>query len=390
MTTERLRDLLDDLVADVTPIDRVDEAWQHARQRRRRRTAGVMGGAALALAAVVGLTQLVGGDSSMPDPGRTGSPSPSVSPGPSISDTAVSGPRYRGAATWWLPGADAEPGLPWLDGTGLPRSIDLSAGAPSAAGIGRAVAVLGVWPDSPLSRVVAVALDGSSHAVDISELLPVADEQGNATSSLTSESLSPDGRHAFFVQQRSLEVYDFGSGDWTTISTPAYLAEGARWLTPTEIWVPERLGETSSGTSYGLAGGAPGHPLVDWKLSGWAGDEEFGPVAASGGDTAQAVFLSEYATSPGGGSYGGLNGVAATRDGVPSLLVMTPHDDRWKGCCPVMGFADARTVLFESRHADARVLAWEVGTGRVQQVARIRGWQPGQESYVASWRLPEE
>jgi len=54
----------------------------------------------------------------------------------------------------------------------------------------------------------------------------------------------------------------------------------------------------------------------------------------------------------------------------------------------VVGFADESTVLFESRHAEARVLAWEVGTGRLEQVARIVGWQPGQESYVASWRLP--
>jgi len=388
MTHEHLRDLLDDLVADVTPIDRLDQAWEAARTRRRRRTAGVVGGAALAVVTVIGLTQLGDGDPSTPSPAPTGPSSPSVSPSPSAAPIGVAGPRYRGAETWWIPGSAAEAGLPWLDGTGLPRSIDVSAGAPSAAGIGRAVAVLATWPDSPTSRVVAVALDGSSHAVDISRLEPVADEPGNTISALVSESLSPDGRHAFFVQERSLEVYDFGTGDWIGIATPDYLAEGARWLTSTEIWVPERLGDTGTGTSYDLDGGTPRVSLVRWVGGDWIGDEEYGPVVATSSDTAQAIFLADYATGPDGVGFGGLNGVAATRDGVPSLLVMGPHDERWKGCCPVVGFADESTVLFESRHAEARVLAWEVGTGRLEQVARIVGWQPGQESYVASWRLP--
>ena len=35
---------------------------------------------------------------------------------------------------------------------------------------------------------------------------------------------------------------------------------------------------------------------------------------------------------------------------------------RWNQCCPVVGWLDPETVLFESRHEEARILAWRVGT----------------------------
>ena len=42
MTTQRLHDLLEELVTDATPVDGVDAAWERAaRTRRRRRLAAV-------------------------------------------------------------------------------------------------------------------------------------------------------------------------------------------------------------------------------------------------------------------------------------------------------------------------------------------------------------
>lgn len=62
-----------------------------------------------------------------------------------------------------------------------------------------------------------------------------------------------------------------------------------------------------------------------------------------------------------------------------------PGCGRWKQCCSVGGWLDIDTVLFESRHEDARVLAWRVGTPDVYRVSDVRGWTPGEESYVASF-----
>ena len=71
-----------------------------------------------------------------------------------------------------------------------------------------------------------------------------------------------------------------------------------------------------------------------------------------------------------------------------ALLAFPParaEEGRSLQCCPVVGWADAGTVLFESRHAGARVLAWRVGTPDLYRVSDIRGWTPGEESYVASF-----
>ena len=71
----------------------------------------------------------------------------------------------------------------------------------------------------------------------------------------------------------------------------------------------------------------------------------------------------------------------------PEAILVFPHevDGRWNQCCSAVGWLDADTVLFESRHEDARILAWRVGTRDLYRVSDIRGWTPGEESYVASF-----
>lgn len=383
MTTEKLRDLLHEQVSDVTMTDLSVTAWRDGQRIRRRRSVAVVGGtAAAALAVTAGVNVL------REDPDRSSSETLTSSPTPEIDPfheqpilTEPDG-KYAGVPLWVAPRVAEEAALPVLEGTGLPAEIDLSPGAPPAVGIGRAVAVLGVWPDGDLSRVVAVGADGGSYSVEIDGRVGhLTDEQGNVISSLTWDGLSPRGRRVFFVQERSLEVYDFQSGEWTSIATPPWLAEGARWITDTEIWVPERLGETGSGTSYYVDGGDPVVSMVRWLGMSWPGSdssEAFGPLKSTSDGLAQSHFLSD-----------GTDAVVAVVADKPSVLGFDGLDERWKGCCPVVGWSDAGTVLFESRTADARVLAWRVGSHDVRRVSTIVGWVPGEESFVASWSLPE-
>jgi hypothetical protein len=381
MTTEKLRDLLHEQVSDVTMTDLSAAAWRDGQRIRRRRSVAVVGGtAAAALAVTAGVSVL--GDGRPPSAPST-TPSSST---PTTADPSSTGPdtTYAAVPVWFAPRVSEEATLPRLEGTGLPAEIDLSPGAPSAGGIGRAVGVLGVWPEGDLSRVVAVGADGGSYAVEIDGRVGhLADEQGNVISPLSQESLSPQGRRAFFVQERSLEVYDFQTGEWTSIATPPWLAEGARWITETEIWVPDRLGEAGSGTSYFVDGGEPVVSMVKWLGLTWPGSgssEAYGPLKSTYDTMAQSHFLSD-----------GRDAVVA-RFGDPShrqtnLLVFDGLDERWKGCCPVVGYSDRDTVLVESRSAHARVLAWRVGSHDVRLVSTIVGWVAGQESYVASWSL---
>lgn len=385
MTTDKLRDLLHEQVSDVTMTDLSGAAWRDGQRIRRRRGLAVVGGtAAAALAVTAGVSVLGDEPARSPSGPATSGPTPTPS---RVLPTASSEPDtpYAGVPVWVAPRVAEEADLPRLEGTGLPAEIDLSPGAPPAAGIGRAVAVLGVWPDGDLSRVLAVGADGASYSVPVEGVLErVADEGGNVISPLVQESLSPDGRRAFFVQEDSLEVYDFRSGEWTSLATPAFLAEGARWLTDTEIWVPERLGESGTGRSHDLTTGESGPSVVEWKGMTWPGSadsEPFGPLASTRDTLAQSYFLGD-----------GRDAVVA-QFGDPThrqrnLLVFDGRDERWKGCCPVVGYSDRDTVLFESRSADARVLAWRVGTHDVRQVSSIVGWVPGQESFVASWSVP--
>lgn len=380
MTTEKLRDLLHEQVSDVTMTDLSVAAWRDGQRIRRRRSVAVVGGtAAAALAVTAGVNVLGDGPGRSPAGPATSTPTPTPEPTPTASGPDT---RYEGVPVWVAPRVAEEAALPVLEGTGLPAEIDLAAGAPSAAGIGRAVGVVGVWPDGDLSRVTAVGADGGSYSVPTDGVLErVADEQGNVISALTWEGLSPRGRRLFFVQERSLEVYDFQSGDWTSVATPPWLAEGARWITDTEIWVPERLGETGSGTSYFVGGGDPVVSMVRWLGMSWPGSdssEAFGPLKSTSDGLAQSHFLSD-----------GTDAVVAVVADKPSVLGFDGLDERWKGCCPVVGWSDRETVLFESRSADARVLAWRVGSHDVRQVSTIVGWVAGQESFVASWSLPE-
>lgn len=399
MTDQQLRDLLEERVADLTTPDLSAAAWRAGRRAGRRRRLAVVGWVGLVGSAVsVGVAVLGDqGQSTDPSPAPgvptsppTSSPTvaptppPQASPGPETPDG-----RYRGAPVWSAPLVTEEAGLARLEGTLLPAEIDLAPGRPPVAGLGRAVAVLGVWPDGDLSRVVAVGADGGSYSLDIDGVVgPMADAEGNVISALTSGGLSADGRHVFFVQERSLEIYDFRTDEWTHIDTPAWLAEGAQWAGGDRIRVPAQLGSSAGGTTYDVNGqevDAPSDVADDPGLE-WPGEDvAFGPLSAGWDGLAQAHLLADGVALD-GARFSGLNAVVATNRRERHVLVFAPPDERSKGCCPVVGWVTPDIVLVESRHSDARVLAWRVGTRDVRQVSSITGREPG-ESYVASWAV---
>lgn len=387
MTDQRLRDLLEERVADLTTVDLASGAWERASSVRRQRRA-VAGVAASVVAVVAGTTLVVAGQGDQPAPPSSSSP---TSVGPVV--RAEKGGEYAGVPVWWAPSVADEADLPVLSGTALPAEVDLSAGAPPVPRDLRAVALFQLWGDEP-GRVVVVGADGASYSLDVG-FGPVEDGDGNESPPVTQESLSPNGRYAFFVQERSLEVYDFEEAVWTKIPTERFAAGSAEWTVSGEIQVPVLTSNASRNKLYRPTGEPAGTSIGRTGHVGPAdADTPYGPTLwGPGGWAAGAVDLAGpikrrdevYR------SVGAVNVIDSTLSGRPfspgMVLAMPPEPGggRWKQCCPVVGWLDNKTVLFESRHVDARILAWRIGTREVSRVADIRGWIAGDESYVASF-----
>lgn len=356
MTDQRLRELLDERVADLTSVDLGQAAWQQARAVRHRRRA--VAAVAAGVAAIVGTTAVVvsGGDDGAAPPAFA-TPSHVVRPSDTVTPSgggakAVRAGEYAGAHVWWAPRTEAEAGLPTLEGTALPAEIDLSDGRPAWPGGMRAVAVLQLWGDEP-GGVVVVGEDGTSYSLDVSRLDPVRAGDGTDVPPLSQDSLSADGRYVSFRQPASLEIYDF---------------ESRRWTRDPSVEIRDRPGRY------------PGSRV---------GDEPYGPIKRYGGAGARGMFVTGPITDPSGAEVRSVDALGAGGETEPGALLAFPNnradDGRWLQCCPPVGWLDADTVLFESRWAGARILAWRVDTPDVYQVSEIRGWTPGDETYVASF-----
>lgn len=169
MTDHDLRSLLRDQVADVTTTaDLSAGAWRTSRGVRRRRTLGVVAGAAAATLLVVGGIAVLGNESDdTPDPAPP-SPTPGV-------NTTPDG-HFRGAPVYWSPSLPEEADLPVMtEGRPpLPEVIDLSAEATPVEDdpIDRAVAVFGVLDDTSAIRFLLLAPDGTYRTLDLSDVGP--------------------------------------------------------------------------------------------------------------------------------------------------------------------------------------------------------------------------
>ncbi|RYC12645.1 hypothetical protein [Nocardioides zhouii] len=374
MTDTDLRDLFRAAAPDQDLQDpaAIDRAWRDGTRRRVGSRVGVVAATAAAAAIVTGVAVLAS-----PGGRVAPAPAPSTSPTPSATASAtgqapVARPagEYAGAPIWWAPSAVEEADLPVLPVAGLPAVINLE-GAEVVGSVGEPVVALFAGRGE---RVLALTESQRAVEIDISRLEPVTDEEGNGRTPLSHASLSGDRLRAFFVQDSSIEVLDLMTGAWTTVDTPDWLAEGARWLMTNQIWVPDALGDDSSGVVHSLDG-ETSVADVDW-VQGWTGaDEPWGPVAVGRAGTAQAAFL---AGGVSGGSVSNPQALMVDRHGDRTALALDygfgGDGTRSKGCCLPLGWIGGDTVLFSSSSTEGqRILAWDVGTEDVHLVSEIVG-----------------
>jgi hypothetical protein len=335
MTDQNLRDLLHERVSDLSMTDLSATAWRSATRIRTRRRIGAVVGVTAGALAVAGVAVVVDARSEpRSDPGpSTSSPSPADQP-----DATVGG-----APVFWSPDPAEEDDLAALgQDVVLPETIDLAAGAPTveAAPITSARAAFGVYDESGLDRVVLVTSDGE-RTLDLPN-------RGHPDPKLR---LSVDGTSLHVASSDgTAATYSFASGEW----------------------VGERIGRDTS-------------PEVAPQV---ARADAYGPPAQdpSGSRTAQSYgFGSSVPAAPGAAGHPETIVVTPVL-GPPTILAISApvSGGRFNQCCPVAGWLDEHTVVYESRRSGPRLLAWHVGTHDFELVSRIVGLGAN-EGYVAGF-----
>ena len=399
MTDQRLRELVHDLADDLTPHDRVqplraDHAWQAAARRRRRSRVAVVGGIAAAAVAVAGGTRWLADDDTNERPGRgpaTSSPSPT---GPAPYDDARGDrrpdARVDGGAVYWSPTPAQEIRLPRVGGSGLPATIDLAAEAPPVEEqpVSEVRAAFAVFGDDGIERVLLVVPGGVYRTLDVSRLDQVTQPDGYRVDPEGQSMVSPRGQYLMFPQDGHLEIYVVATGEWRRIPTGSAVTAYATWSYDDGIYLQPRRG---GGLARVIApDGGPG------------GQADLRPPGKGSRTLRDATPYGRHRTGPGGEAQSWSRGAgipvpdSALPD--PEVLVTTLRDapllafieeadapTRWKECCPVAGWLDEDQVVYESRGAHPRLVAWRVGTHSFRTVAEIGGLDVGRQWYVASF-----
>jgi hypothetical protein len=332
MSTEDLRDLLQERVADASAPDLSAAAWRDAARLRTRRRAAV-GAAVAAVVTVAGVATAVDHSRSQDRGGPAVTPEP-VDP----ADATV-----LDAPVFWSPEPAAEGDLPATGGGVLPERVDLAAGAASVADapVPRATAAFVVYAGARLARIVLLTPDGDRSLDPPAGIAPGAAGLGVV--------LSPDGATLEVSGDGGVATYSFGTG---------------RWSAATE--------------------GAPAYPDLPPQV---AGAHPYGATAREPGGvrTAQAYGRGSSVPVPAGDLTHPETVAVAPRLGPPTILaITTPQGSaaRSPQCCPVAGWLADDTVVYASRGTVPVLVAWRVGTHDFGLVSRIEGLAPG-EAWVA-------
>jgi hypothetical protein len=379
MTNQQLRDLLHDRVADETMPDLSGAAWQAGSTVRRRRRTALVAGAAAGVVAVVAVTATLGGT---PAPDTT-LPSGSESLTPALPPSSEPDATYQGVPVWWSPDQVEERSLP-VTASPLPEEIDLEAG-PRAKQIDVAVAAFGIG-----DQVRLVDERGAQVSVDASSLDDVVNENGYPISPIGDSMLSPDGRHLAFPQVGSVVVYELATGGWSGFSTEADDAAYVEWRDDRSVVVTTTRG--GKGPAYDLEGNRVGSQSGVPPFTGFDTGEAlpFGPtkvVRKEGADGSYSQARSwgmgvplPVRTEGDGSSPEFLSAEVLEnieRADRVALAFMNHvgdgQDTRWKDCCPVAGWLDPETVVYESRQSRPTLVAWTVATDEFRKVTEIVG-----------------
>ncbi|MBJ7359098.1 hypothetical protein [Nocardioides sp.] len=374
MTDQMLRDLLEERVSGVAVPDLSAGAWRTGRRARRRTRLAVLGAAAAATAAVtLGGAVLTG-------TGRTTQPAPPPG-GPTLTSaptppTAEPDARYEGVPVWWSVGREQEGDLSPVDDSPLPEVIDLRS-APTAERPDRAVAAFAVG-----DQVRLVDPSGAQLSLSLDRLDDVTKPNGYRYRPVSHSMLSPTGEYLVFPQDDSVEVYTLATGQWRSIDTGDRVTRFVTWVGDDSFVLP------------GSASGGGDVLDVRGDLVSPGGTQMRSPRLRPGFDTRTAQAFGLTRRSPGGSEAQAWGMgvpvpvadpgkhlaepefVAARVGGVTRVLAILweIHDEgRYLQCCPVAGWLDDRTLVYESRQTDPALVAWTVGSDEFRLVSRIEG-----------------
>ncbi len=363
MTTQRLRDLLDERVADIDVPDLAGPAWERADGVRRRRRTVAVGVAALAMVAVAGTVAVVDQrDSIERSPsGRPTSTPPTPEPAPETPRATLAG-EFRGAPFWWAPPAALDGDLPVLQVPGLPEELSMGTAPYADNPPDHVDAVFGMGKQQYLlfsdEQLVSVDLSG--------RLGPVADEGGNEFSPLGDGSVSPDGTRVFFRQPDGLEVWSLATNSWDSVPMSLDDVERSVWTLDGHVGLARSSGRPDP-----------------WDR----GDHQWTfPVAGPDATAAELDWMAEGVSAPTAnepGQYANPEFLAAGTPDAPELLAF--GDGRSKMCCVPMAWFSHDFVLFSASAPDGayRVLAWRVGTPDLYRVSEYVDLPP--RNFSASW-----
>lgn len=401
MTERDLGSLLERASEQLPEVDFAQGAWAAAlaeRARRRRLAVGAVGVVA-AVGLAVAAVQLGGSTKPRPTPAIT-------STTPARTGTLSDGTAY---AVMPLEGAEAQ--LPDFD-AGLPSVIDVRARNAAHPFAGPPASVVAVYlrADGDVFHPVLVARDGTQTVVDKVDLVSTDEANGNAATPLGPRAFGGGGRYVVFPQRDHVVRLDTQTGETVSYPVPSLVVEWAGWNASGsaivardadhQAWVidPGKAGAKAVRVDAGYDGtfrvtsvdmNSDGLMVTRFDELGHPGAESpvRAPVASVFKDTvstgvlaATGVFFDQNVTAEvirrgNGPIYQGLLVVDAGSASARVLLAPENPDGqtgRFKGCCTVLGWADATTVLYESVGSHGRwILAWNVDTGAVYDVSRL-------------------
>lgn len=369
MTDEKLRDLLEERVAHVTGRDLSGSAWRTGRRARRRSRQRALGAAGVVVAAVGTVALLLGQD------GRSSGPSPAPSVPTATADVeGEPDATYQGVPVFWSLGQEQEVSLPYVDRASLPPVIDLRSG-PIVTSMDHAIAAFAV-----AGSVRLVDEDGGQLVLDISRLGDVVKSNGYGYAPVHASMLSPSGRYLVFPQNDSLEVYAVASGEWLSIDTGGAVTRFVTWASQDLLVLPPTEGG-GQGPGYTLDGGRVSDVGVTRlrPLFGVGDAQAFGPTRSAGDARAQSYGMGLPIPVAAGTYLSNPEFIYAQVGAAPSVLSIMwnlrngDHGGRFLQCCPVAGWLDGRTLVYESRQAQSALVAWTVGTDDFALVSRIEG-----------------